>query len=429
VEPILADYDLVILGGGIFGLASAYHILRQNQKLHVLVIDKEGDVGQGNTAKSAGGFRAGLFTSEANRVLSDTSVDFYTYVKEKRGVDLGLEFAGYLIILSPREFEIDEPVIQLFQKEKKVRVLKSEELREKLKMNVNFTGDEEARILGVHDVKVGLLGFKCGHLQADKLASFYKKEILNMGGDFMFNTRVERLVLGAEKPLNIPREPRVWQRKKVASVITDRGTIGADSVVMALGAWTAQLLDPLGIDCMAKPKKRQLFVVKPDTEDLQALFHTEGMNQYNVIPMTFIAGGPYFKADRSEKTFWIAMADDLGRGFGLDDNAEDNYYYDSIHPVLSKYFPQFQNARPINKWAGSYHVNSLDGNPVIFREVNMIVACGGSGTGIIKGDAVGRIVAALHSGDNQARLFGDLPFDTQKLSISNRNVERERFIF
>ena len=420
---------MVTLGGGIFGLASAYHILRQNRKLHVLVIDKEGDVGQGNTAKSAGGFRAGLFTSEANRVLSDTSVDFYTHVQEKSGVELGLEFTGYLIILSPREFEVDEPAIQQFQKEKKVRVLNSGELREKLNMNVDFTGDEEALILGAHNVKVGLLGFKCGHLQADKLASFYKKEILDMGGEFMFNTRVERLVLGAERPLNIPREPRVWQRKKVTSVVTDRGTTSADFVVMALGAWTAQLLDPLGIDCMAKPKKRQLFVVKPDTEGLQALFYTEGMNQYNVIPMTFIAGGPYFKADRSERTFWVAMADDLGRDFGLDDNAEDNYYYDSIHPVLSKYFPQFQNARPINKWAGSYHVNSLDGNPVIFREANMIVACGGSGTGIIKGDAVGRIVAALHSGDAQARLFGDLPFDTQKLSISSRNVDRERFIF
>ncbi len=425
----MADYDVVTLGGGIFGLASAYHILRQNRKLHVLVIDKEGDVGQGNTAKSAGGFRAGLFTSEANRVLSDTSVDFYTHVQEKRGVELGLEFTGYLIILSPREFEVDEPAIQQFQKEKKVRVLNSGELREKLNMNVDFTGDEEALILGAHNVKVGLLGFKCGHLQADKLASFYKKEILDMGGEFMFNTRVERLVLGAERPLNIPREPRVWQRKKVTSVISDRGTTSADFVVMALGAWTAQLLDPLGIDCMAKPKKRQLFVVKPDTEGLQALFYIEGMNQYNVIPMTFIAGGPYFKADRSERTFWVAMADDLGRGFGLDDNAEDNYYYDSIHPVLSKYFPQFQNARPINKWAGSYHVNSLDGNPVIFREANMIVACGGSGTGIIKGDAVGRIVAALHSGDAQARLFGDLPFDTQKLSMSSRNVDRERFIF
>ena len=425
----MADYDVVTLGGGIFGLASAYHILRQNRKLHVLVIDKEGDVGQGNTAKSAGGFRAGLFTSEANRVLSDTSVDFYTHVQEKSGVELGLEFTGYLIILSPREFEVDEPAIQQFQKEKKVRVLNSGELREKLNMNVDFTGDEEALILGAHNVKVGLLGFKCGHLQADKLASFYKKEMLDMGGEFMFNTRVERLVLGADRPLNIPREPRVWQRKKVTSVVTDRGTTSADFVVMALGAWTAQLLDPLGIDCMAKPKKRQLFVVKPDTEGLQALFYTEGMNQYNVIPMTFIAGGPYFKADRSERTFWVAMADDLGRDFGLDDNAEDNYYYDSIHPVLSKYFPQFQNARPINKWAGSYHVNSLDGNPVIFREANMIVACGGSGTGIIKGDAVGRIVAALHSGDAQARLFGDLPFDTQKLSISSRNVDRERFIF
>jgi len=425
----LADYDLLVLGAGIFGLASAYHILRENKRLRVLVMDKEGDVGQGNTAKSAGGFRAGLFTSEANRVLSDTSVDFYTHVQEKRGVDLGLEFVGYLVLLGPREFEVDEPVIRQFQREKKVKVLDSGELREKLKMNIDFTDDEEARILGIQNMQCGLLGFKCGHLQVDKLANFYKDEILNMGGEFMFNTRADRLVLGAENPLNIPREPRVWQGKKVTSVTTDGGSVSGDFIVTALGAWTGQLLDPLGIDCMAKPKKRQLFVVKPDTEDLQALFHTEGMNEFNVIPMTFIAGGPYFKADRSEKSFWIAMADDLGRAFGLDDNAEDNYYYDSIHPVLSKYFPQFQNARPINKWAGSYHVNSLDGNPVIFREANMIVACGCSGTGIIKGDAVGRIVAAIHSGETQAHLFGDLPFDTQKLGISNRNVEKERFIF
>ncbi|MCE7737826.1 MAG: FAD-dependent oxidoreductase [Candidatus Heimdallarchaeota archaeon] len=46
-------YDVVVIGAGLFGIATAYHIKKENENLAVLVIDKAAQVGAGNTAKPA----------------------------------------------------------------------------------------------------------------------------------------------------------------------------------------------------------------------------------------------------------------------------------------------------------------------------------------------------------------------------------------
>lgn len=50
-------YDIIIIGAGIIGMSSAYHLQRNNPNKKILVIDKEPGAGQGNTAKAAGMFR------------------------------------------------------------------------------------------------------------------------------------------------------------------------------------------------------------------------------------------------------------------------------------------------------------------------------------------------------------------------------------
>ncbi|MDH5390463.1 MAG: FAD-binding oxidoreductase [Candidatus Bathyarchaeota archaeon] len=49
-------YDIIVVGAGIIGMSSAYH-LQKNPDKKILVIDKEPGAGQGNTAKAAGMFR------------------------------------------------------------------------------------------------------------------------------------------------------------------------------------------------------------------------------------------------------------------------------------------------------------------------------------------------------------------------------------
>jgi glycine/D-amino acid oxidase-like deaminating enzyme len=55
-------------------------------------------------------------------------------------------------------------------------------------------------------------------------------------------------------------------------------------------------------------------------------------------------------------------------------------------------------------WAGLYANNTVDYLP--FAEGNLIVVGGDSGSGIMRGDALGRIVDALYREEADASLYG-----------------------
>lgn len=53
----MVEYDDVIVGAGILGLSTAYHIKNKNPNAQILVVDKLNAVGQASTAKSVSAFR------------------------------------------------------------------------------------------------------------------------------------------------------------------------------------------------------------------------------------------------------------------------------------------------------------------------------------------------------------------------------------
>jgi len=83
---------------------------------------------------------------------------------------------------------------------------------------------------------------------------------------------------------------------------------------------------------------------------------------------------------------------------------------------------------PTNMWAGQYDVNTLDANPYIFQEAGTIVAAGLSGSGIMKADAVGRMVAALYAKKEHAELYGGRKIKVSRLGVAERDVGIERFV-
>ena len=84
---------VIIIGAGILGLASAYHILKSGRTVDLLVIDRLQGAGWGNTARSAAGYRD-MFSSPLNRALSQGSIAFYEQVQSQ--TDIGLRRIGYL---------------------------------------------------------------------------------------------------------------------------------------------------------------------------------------------------------------------------------------------------------------------------------------------------------------------------------------------
>lgn len=421
--------DVLVVGAGILGLSSAYHLKLENPDERVVIIDRQGGPGEGNTARSEGAFR-NTFASKTNRELADTTIDWFGHLEEE-GYDLKLAFTGYLWLFSQEQYGRLRGAVESMERGGvEVRLYHREELEEMIpEMVTGFEGDEEAELLGLEPIEVGIFGPKCGSIDVDALVRYYQGEFLKLGGEAHYGVEARKLILGAERELGIPGEPHIWQEARIKGVETDRGRIEAETTVVAAGVWSGRLLEPIGFDPYMRPKKRQLFLFRD--RRLEGLMDVEGFNEYGVHPLTILPkAGIYFKVEPHERSIWLGYADDIGRPFTLEEDPkpEPEYYERDIYPVLVKYLPCFRDVHPSNMWAGHYAINSFDAQPVVASIPGLIYVGAASGSGVMKCDALGRIVAALYAGRVEAELYGGRRFRVSDLGVRDRRVERESFI-
>jgi glycine/D-amino acid oxidase-like deaminating enzyme len=438
---LTSRYDVVIVGAGIIGVASAFHLKRSNPDRQILLIDRFGAPGQGNTGRSNAMFR-NTFSSVDNQILSNSAIDFYLYVQNELKVDLGLQQIGYLWLMSDEQLSASEACLNGMERNGiEIRRLSKEELGRRMPgMVTDFDSNEEAQLMALPSVEGGVFGPKCGRLDPDRLVRYYTHEFLRMGGRVAFNTNAERLLVGPSNRLGIDGEPFVWQDSRIEGIQASGAfneTISFDTVVLACGAWGNELLEPAGIDGHVNVKKRQLFSVSAkEAKGLEGLLHTRDFNPLGLLPLVILPkAGVHFKPVSEEDDFWIACEDEVNRPFiHLPDHdlaryaAEQEYYQRNVNPILSAYFPEFRNAKVKAMWAGLYSYNTLDYLPFVFRQNNLIVVGGDSGSGIMKGDSLGRIVDAVYRGEEEASLYRDVQYGTSKISFGRRDVEREEWV-
>ena len=419
----------MVIGAGIMGLSTAYYMKKRDPSKKIVVIDKYSGPAQGNSAKSEGGFR-NIFTSETNYLLADSSIDYFFHMEEL-GHKLKMESIGYLWLFSEEQYEKIRPAVEgLKERGVELEVYNREEIEAKVpSLMTDFGDDEEAEMLGLKNVDYGVYGRKCGSLDADALVRAYEAEFLKLGGEVKYNTEATELIVKPEMELEIPGEPFVWQEKVISGVKTSDDEITAGTTVVACGVWAHQLMDPVGLDSFQRPKKRQLFAFKDPK--LEPVMRTEGLNHENALPLIVLpTAGIFLKAELSEGSIWLGCADTFPRKFELEEDpqAEDDYYTNNIYHALVMYFGEFEDVRPMNSWAGQYAINSFDETPVIYGEKGFVYVGCGSGSGIMKGDAIGRVADALCAGEAEVELHGGRKLSVAKLGIKNRAVEHEEFV-
>jgi FAD-dependent oxidoreductase domain-containing protein 1 len=428
---LMAEYDVVIVGAGIIGLSTAYHLKNSFPELNVLVVERLGAAGQGSTAKSAAAFRC-LFHSRTNFAIADSSAEFYRHVQNDLGFNLKLRWAGYLWLFDKDGYSKMLPILRdLANRGFRYVEYDEGELAKKLDMHTNFVDDEEARMMGLGNVYKGIVIPKAGLIDVDLLVKFYESEFLRLGGKIQYGTGVQEILVEPRQPLGMPGEPYFWQDATITGVKTTKGLVKAKKTIVAVGAWMSQLLDPLGIDCFIKAKKRQIFSIKAKSEALKKLLFTKDFSDAGCLPFTILPKpSAYIRPAPEEEALWLAYADEFPRAFKVEDDPqpEENYYQFGLYQVFVKYFPQFKDCQPFSAFAGLYEINTLDGQPLIFEENGLMVVGGASGSGILKADAVGRIAAALYKGEEYALLYGDRKFKVSDLGLKNRNVEPEKLV-
>ncbi len=422
-------FDYVILGAGIVGLSTAYHLKRLAPNARVLVVDRANSPGAGDTGKSAAAYRA-FFTNRLNMALSKASIEFYESVQGS-GFDLGMKDVGYLFLIDRRLYhDVKEGLAEAERLGLSFDMLEPGVIEEKLGIRTSVEGLEEADILGLGDIVAGVLARKAGIIAAEKLVEYYYMSARNMGVEFSFNTTVTGLVPRPREPLGVEGEPFAWQDSRIAEIRTSKGTIEvAGKTIAALGAWTFKVLNPVGVEPYSRPKKRQVFTVKSNS--LKAMLYARGLNRHGISPMIVFPRKAYARPEPGEGGYWVGMSDDLGRPFTLDEDPapEEDFYVYSVLPILSLYKPEFQDATVSASWAGNYDI-SFDGLPIIFEAYgsDLIVSCGTSGSGIMKADSIGRITAALALGMDEVELYDGETVKTSWLGLEDRRVEQEKLV-
>lgn len=422
--------DVVVIGAGIIGLATAYHIMAENPGKKITVLEKSSACGQGNTAKSAGAYR-NVFCSKTNLLLANSSIDFYKHIQTDMKHEIGMEMGGYLWLMGASQSERNKAAFDRMQKnDVALKFFEKEDIRKILPGFELGPHDEESQMMHLEAIEQGVLGLKCGFMDADKLTRFYEQNFKKNGGKIMYNTSVEKLLLEPREKLGLEIEPLIWQDTDVVGVKPHNAhEIRADKIVVATNSWAPFLLDPIGIDCMIKSVKRQMFVL--GGPKIAPLLNIGGFNEMKVLPFTILPkASVYIRVNRNEKSAWVSGDESFGAHYQFEEEprAHDDYYNYNIYQILRKYVPLFEGLKPMNKWAGLYDMNTVDANPYIFENHNVISAVGASGSGIMKADAIGRIAAALYAGKEHADLYGGKKFKVSDLGIHQRNVEREKFI-
>jgi glycine/D-amino acid oxidase-like deaminating enzyme len=424
--------DVLVVGAGVLGAASAYHLKKAHPELDVLMIDRYGVAG-GNTARSVAMARD-AFTSPVSFALARSSISEYERMHGELGDLLPLRRLMYLWLFDRKKHDRNMPAIERLRAEGvDLEMLDAARLRELMPVARLDPDDEESVAYGLPPIHSGMLCRRGYEVDPVALTNHYAERFREMGGRLQVRTEAVDFLRRPVNPLmfegeEVPDQPFVHQEQKVSGVVcADCSEIHAGCTVLATGAWSRQLTDRLGTGSLLSPKKRQWFYVT--SKDLDPLFHLEGFgNEDHSLPFTVLPQGIYLKPSR-EGGFYLAMADTLGRPYDLDVSPEREYFVSNIHPVVKGYFPQFEHAQLEAMSGGSYCYDEIHKAPIVdFLHDGIMLVSGASGSGIMKADAMARAAVARfdtnHPGGRLSEVFIDLPggvrLDIELLSIRGR---------
>jgi glycine/D-amino acid oxidase-like deaminating enzyme len=404
------NLDYIIVGAGVIGSSIAYHLKSALPDGKILLLDRNHIAGAGNTARSAALYR-NFFSSRTSRMLAESSIKYYLGLGDK----VQLKPIGYLWLFSEEQWTASQKAIeQLDPQKNEFEILDRAAVTDILRLN----SDAKAPF---PEVNAGIYCHMCGSINGMALAQHYASEFKSLGGDVNFDTDIKSFILTGQKSCYAP-----WDDVRVSGITDQKGnTYYGEQFVIATGAWTHDLLAPVGIASGVLPKKRQLFALSIKIPD-QLLVHPDSDKKPAII---LPAGGVYIKPVLERNMLIAGCADDLGQPFLMSDPEPDvRYFHNAIEPVLNHYFPKLLDYKLSLKWAGYYDYHWPDMTPIVESVANLTWVGGTSGSGIMKADAVGRIAAAGLQGDEVAVLADGTRFEVSRLSLRRRDVEREELI-
>ena len=344
---------IVIVGGGVNGLAAAYNLARRGVK-NIVVLEK-GYIGSGDTGRCGAGIRQ-QWGLEENIVLARESLKIYEKLSGELGFNIFFRQGGYLVLV--------------FDEEERELVSRTIPLQNKLGVPTRLLSVPEVvkRVPGIN--AKGLLG--AAFCPTDGMAYpyavlwGYAEAARRLGVEIKVHTRVTALARRND-----------W----TYDVVTEKDTFNAPVVVNVAGARSREIGAMIGIEIPTKPVRHEIAV----TESLKPFL------------------GPMIISPKKGFYFSQSLRGEIVGGIG-DPNEPPSYNTKSSPDFLFRYasalretLPPLGKARIIRQWAGHYDM-SPDHRPIIGTVEGYkgyYHACGFSGHGFMLAPIVARLLAEL----------------------------------
>lgn len=358
--------DVVIVGGGAVGSATAYFLATsQDFKGRVVVVERDPTYARASTPLSVGGIRQ-QFSIRENVEIGLFARAFIGHAAELLAVDgerpdLGFVENGYLFLSPPegRGILAENHAVQTAAGAD-ISWLEPDALAARFPyLNTD----------GVAAAAFGESGE--GWIDPNTLLQAFKRKARSLGVEYVTGEvcaidqgagGVERVVLG------------------------DGTALDCGTLVIASGANSGTVAGLLGVDLPVGPRIRTVYQ-----------FDCREALDGPPLPLTIGTTGVFVRPEGTGYVCGISPPEQEDPE-SWEIEVDWRWWEEAVWPALAERIPAFEAVKLTGAWAGPYDYNSLDQNAVIGRhpEISgLIVATGFSGHGLQQSPAAGRAVTEL----------------------------------
>ncbi len=347
--------QVVVVGGGVMGASTAYHLALRGCR-DVVLLERQPFFGQGATGKCAGGIRY-QFSTAINITLSQHSLPMLERFEEETGQAIDLRWCGYLILLTN---EADE-----------ITFRRNVDLQHSMGVPTQWLSGDDARRLipqvSADDVRAATFHSGDGLADPNGVVAGYISAARRLGVRTLTDTAVTGIHVA---------------QGKVTGVETNVGTIACETVVNAAGPWSAQIGAMAGVTLPVVPLRRQIATTTP-LPDLDPAF-----------PFVIdFARSLYFH--REGRGILTGMSNPT-QPPGFDETVDEAWELVHLEAAVER-LPLLAHAGLQSHWAGLYETTP-DAHPIIDRLTDpegFVVLTGFSGHGFMHGPIGGLLAAEL----------------------------------
>lgn len=186
--------DVVIVGGGIVGLATSLQLLRQNPPLKITILEKENEVAKHQTGNNSGVIHSGIYYKPGSLKATNCIRGYTLLIDFCRQYEVPFDLCGKIIVATE---EKELPLLQnLFVRGQQnglenLNMLSAEQLRE-IEPHV-------AGIAGISVPQTGIVDYK-------KVAEKYAEQIQKLGGEIILGEQVIDIQLTSDQAVVVTQK-------------------------------------------------------------------------------------------------------------------------------------------------------------------------------------------------------------------------------